>query len=170
MGAPSRTSHYDSIWQCQPPRTLQVPRLPQYCSIALCSLNRLSLPTLGYQGIESSSNNTKSPNSRATIPSGCHLLVGISLRLCISRAYRLHHIHSRQVLQASPRYVLAHNSVSKTIPIVQIPRRSGRYLRCCSLYPPRWLLKSTLQALKSSYKPRQEQCMGPLTPGHQFAV
>jgi hypothetical protein len=106
VGSSTRKDHNDSLRTKKHP--IHLPNLSQYCPIHLRSHLGLDIPhTLHPQSSSkaaciSQSQNLLSPSSRCD-----YLVACFSVRLCLPQAYRLHNLHSGQVLQVGPSHAPA---------------------------------------------------------------
>lgn len=121
MGLPPRKTHHN------PPRPLrrevQVSRLPPHDPIDLCPPDRLHLPPHPnpHQPTATSDLPLLSDHP-APAPGRFYIRPRRPLRLRLPRAHRLHHLHPREIMQASARDVPAHHHLPETLPLIQVPR------------------------------------------------
>ena len=153
MGLPPRTSDHYPIRAYHRARGLQIPRLPQHSTIPLRRPSRLRVPPLRLEiRCGTRSHLPHSKDHRPSPPGIPHLFTRLSFRLRIPRPHRLHNLHPRQIMQAPPCHVPAHNTLPKTLSSLQIPRCPRCNNRSSSLHSPR-RGRLTQETLKSLHKP-----------------
>lgn len=129
MGTPPRTSNNYTLRSRFLPRTLQISSLPQHRPIPLRSHGRLPLPTIRYPiRRKPRAHLPQSPYCLPSIPRRDHICPSLTLWLCLTGAYRLHNVHSREILQVAPSYVPTHYALRKEISSLQICCGSCSYV------------------------------------------
>lgn len=86
-------------------RTLYLLASPEHHPVLVCRHYRLRIPLILHtEGPEGPLNLPHTPDPLPTAPGEHLFLARLALRVRQSGAYRLPHLHPRQVLQASPRH------------------------------------------------------------------
>ena len=139
LGPPPRAHNHDQLRAPHLPRTLLLLRLPQYHPINLRSPSWLRLPSFLHALFLPNplnlpnSLNPLSPDSRRH-----NLIPRLSLRLRLSRPYRLCNLHPCQIMQAPACHVPPFDHLSQILSSLQIPRGGARDDRSFSVHalPP----------------------------------
>ena len=136
MGTTTRAYHNYIVRSASGARSLYAFHLPQHSPISLRFPNGLHLPRFILSLVQKNTTNLSFPSHPPASPPGLHhLLPRLPIWLRKPKARRLHHLHSRQELQALTSHGFARLSLSQKLPLLQIRGRCIGHSRRRDFYP-----------------------------------